>query len=154
MSELGGSRMADLDFPLPAPISDPKKHHARGQNKSGARPSGACAGGGHSLKLLKAKMLFLEGKYVQDNTMTFNLVNQRKVSQKSHANKRKLPESAFRRRRKTGMWGLGVLGVLFSKEYCEKLQKFIRGSQQAPALGICGFLVTDVRGDLSERSYH
>ena len=49
---------------------------------------------------------------------------------------------------------LGVLGVLFSKEYCEKLQKFIRGSQQAPALGICGFLVTDVRGDLSERSYH
>ena len=58
--------MADLDFPLPAPISDPKKHHARGQNRSGARPSGACAGGGHSLELLKAKMLFLEGKYVQD----------------------------------------------------------------------------------------
>lgn len=103
MSELGGSRMADLDFPLPAPISDPKKHHARGQNRSGARPSVACAGGGHSLDLLKAKMLFLEGKYAQDNTVTFNLVNQRKVSQKSHANKRKLPESAFRGRRETGM---------------------------------------------------
>ena len=58
--------MADLDFPLPAPISDPKKHHARGQNRSGARPSVACAGGGHSLDLLKAKMLFLEGKYAQD----------------------------------------------------------------------------------------
>lgn len=79
MSELGGrSLLPGLDFSLPAPILDLKKHHDHGQNRSGARPSGPCAGGGHSLELLKAKMLFLESKYVQDNTMTFNLVSQRK----------------------------------------------------------------------------
>lgn len=37
-----------------------------------------CSRGGHSLELLKAKMLFLEGKYFQDNTVAFNLISRLK----------------------------------------------------------------------------
>lgn len=90
-------RLVHFGFMSPSPILDSKKHHACGWSRSGAKPNGT-GGGDHSLELLKAKMLFLEGKYCQDYTVAFNLISQlKKESRKNHANKGSCPRLLLRK---------------------------------------------------------